>query len=140
MDPISITASITELLIAAAKVSTVLHAAISSFSSDLGLMRTVKQEVDAVAMILSQLQPFILGSTSRQSGRCTLIEVDQVLLILTRCVCTFSKLEREVDGMRDISGIQACIRLSRRRAVISEILQCLQGDKSSLNLILTIWL
>src|SRR5437762_13983446 len=58
MDPISVAASITGLLAVAAKLSSVFQGFVSSTNEAPSLARGVRDVIDDVALVLSQLQPF----------------------------------------------------------------------------------
>ena len=140
MDPISVSASILGLLGAAAKVSEVLSSFISGIRNAPGLAQRVLTEVEDLRVCLQRLQEYVLpeGPTPNRS-RTAMIMVDQLRVILTHCVMTFSQLEDALEGYKPRNSMPLGNRLKwiAKESSISKLLQRLQSSKLSLNLVLT---
>jgi hypothetical protein len=140
MDPISVAASVVGLLTAAAKISSTMQELVSSVTHASSLSRRVQHEVRDVTAVVAQLQPFVLGSVLPEPSRESMIDVNQVLMILTGTVCTFSELEKEVDGLMSDEGMGVLdrARWAWKEPTVIQLCQRLQDHKSSLSLMLTI--
>lgn len=138
MDPLSVAASITGLLTAGAQVASLLQ----GFLDAPNIAQTVVVEINYFIVVLSQLQPFVTGSSTAHQSRKSMIEVQQIQLILTGCVLTFSELQALVDGLSPASagsiGIRGRVRWAWAESSIAQLLQRLRDHKSSLALILTV--
>lgn len=139
MDPISIAAAVVGLLTAAANVSKTLTVIVHSMSSAAKLAQNVLLEVSDISTCLTQLQAFLAGGKVGSRSRATLILVEQVMVLLTSSMKTFSELEEIVESLEpDKSmGLVTKVRWSRKEAAILKLLVRLQESKSSLNLMLT---
>ncbi|MCJ1271738.1 hypothetical protein MMC22_011643 [Lobaria immixta] len=139
MDPVSITTAVVGLLTAAAKVSTTLTAILQRTSNAPKFAQNVLLEVSDISACLTQLRAFLDGARVESRSRATLILVDQVIVLLTTSMITFSELEKIVESLEpDKSmGLVSKLRWSRKESAISSLLLRLQASKSSLNLMLT---
>ncbi|KAL8860937.1 MAG: hypothetical protein Q9178_002692 [Gyalolechia marmorata] len=140
MDPISVTASIVALLGASAKISELLTHFIQSVKDAPKLALRTLTEVEDLTICFRQLQLFVHseGARSRRSHS-AMVTVDQLVVVLTHSVMTFSELEAVVEKLRPrttsmINGIFKWIANENR---ISQLLQRLQASKTSLTLLLT---
>lgn len=140
MDPLSVAASIAGLLIAGVEVSAAAERYLSAGSPS--VVQSIKSEIHDFTAVLSQIQPLLLGPTFPSTARSSMIDVDQVLITLTGCVCTFSELEKEVNatglGLKGKVGIRTRIKLAGASSTIAQLIQQLQNHKSSLLLMLSI--
>lgn len=139
MDPISVSASILGLLGAAAKVSEILTSLIHGVKDAPKLARCVVAEVEDLKLCLHRMQDLVLSRTSSSTSRKSLIMVDQLCIVLTHTVMTFSELEDALEGLKPRSSMLFGSRLKwiAKEPTISRLLQRLQSSKLSLNLILT---
>ncbi|KAL8935299.1 MAG: hypothetical protein Q9216_005498 [Gyalolechia sp. 2 TL-2023] len=139
MDPISVSASILGILGAAAKVSEVLTSFIHGVKDAPRLARNVIAEVEDLSLCLQRLQDLILSERSTATPRKSMIMVDQLCVVLTHTVMTFSELEDTLEGLKPRSSLLFSNRLKwiAKEPTISKLLQRLQSSKLSLNLVLT---
>ncbi|KAI9767951.1 MAG: hypothetical protein M1839_004303 [Geoglossum umbratile] len=139
MDPISVAASVVGLLTAATKISSTMQGLVSATETS-GLSQRVQHEIRDITAVVAQLQAFILGNFSPEPSRESMIDVHQVLVTLTGTVCTFSELEKEVDGLKNDTDMRILDRAKWlwKEQNITRLCQRLQDHKSSLSLMLTI--
>ena len=137
MDPLSVSASIIGVLVAAAKVSSVLITFAQNTKAAPKLAQTVLSDINGLSTVLSHLQTYLLGNTTPLKSRASLILVEQVIVTLTECVITFSELEDVLGTSKDM-GVLDRIKWAMKESKISDIQRRLQSDKSSLTLMLTI--
>jgi hypothetical protein len=90
MDPLSVTASITGIITAAAQVSTILGQI-----KDAPIVSSILTEVDHIKLVFHALQNFLDGASASTvtGGRAALIQLEDLAVILTRTVLVFSELE-----------------------------------------------
>ncbi|KAL9611096.1 MAG: hypothetical protein Q9167_004229 [Letrouitia subvulpina] len=100
MDPLSISASITGLCIAAAQVSYLLRDFIGNAKQAPSTARHTLMEVTGISMCLSQLDSFLSGRQEAARSRRSMIMVEQVIIILTNCVSIFSELEQVLETLK----------------------------------------
>ncbi|KAL8709060.1 MAG: hypothetical protein Q9225_007504 [Loekoesia sp. 1 TL-2023] len=139
MDPISVSASVLGLLGAAAKVTEVLTNYVHGVKDAPRLARRVITEVEDLKLCLQRLQEFVVSDRSASRSRKAMIMVDQLCVVLTSCVMTFSELEYALEGLKPRNSMPLGNRLRwiAKEQTISRLLQRLQSSKLSLNLILT---
>ncbi|KAI4236444.1 MAG: hypothetical protein L6R40_006154 [Gallowayella cf. fulva] len=139
MDPISVTASILGLLGAAAKISQVLTSFITGVKDAPRLAQRTLTEVEDLRVCFGQLQDFIASEGVKDRSRTAMIMVDQLVIILTHSVMTFSELETAVEGLKPRSSfiINSRFKWFAKEHTITLLLQRLQASKTSLNLLLT---
>ncbi|KAL9601093.1 MAG: hypothetical protein Q9179_002981 [Wetmoreana sp. 5 TL-2023] len=139
MDPISVAASILGLLGAAAKVSEVLSDFVKGVKDAPRLAHRVSTEVEDLTLCFRRLQTLITSEGLGRRSRAAMITIDQLLIVLTHCVVTFSELEAVLDGLKTRNPIfvSARLRWVAKEQTISRLLQRLQSSKASLNLVLT---
>lgn len=136
MDPISVAAAVVGLLTTAAQVSTTLTAILHRTSNAPKLAQNVLLEVSDISTCLTQLHAFLVGARVGSRSRATLILVDQIIVLLTTSMMTFSELEEIVESLKPDKpmGLVSKLRWSRKESAISSLLLRLQASKSSLNL------
>lgn len=139
MDPISVSASILGLLGAAANVTAVLTNFARGVKDAPRLARRVITEVEDLKLCLQRLQEFVVSDRSTSRSRKAMIMVDQLCVVLTSCVMTFSELEDALEGLKPRNSMLLGNRLRwiAKEQTISRLLQRLQSSKLSLNLVLT---
>lgn len=144
MDPLSIAASIAGLLSAAGQVAKVLGPYVSAAKETPQITSRVHAEVQSAAVILSALKNITKDLASVSSQRAGLIQVDQVITVLTDGVLLFSELEaalrslpsQELEGSR--LPLRARLLWARKESAFVGLLTRLQGFKSSISLVLMI--
>ena len=101
MDPLSVAASVTGTLGAAAKSASVLKSFIQNTKSAPKSAQRALTEVTGTSAILTELQAFVVGSVGVSRARGTLILVEQVLVTLTQCVITILRARGSTSKLRD---------------------------------------
>ncbi|KAL8799574.1 MAG: hypothetical protein Q9182_005785 [Xanthomendoza sp. 2 TL-2023] len=141
MDPISVSASILGLLGASAKVSEVLTSFVKGMKDAPRLAQRTLTEVEDLKLCFHQLQDWVNleGSKTKTRTRAAMIMVDQLVVILTHSILTFSELENAVAGLKPRSSFMMNSRFKwmAKEHTISLLLQRLQTSKASLNLLMT---
>ena len=138
-DPLSITAGVVAILSAAAQISSLVIDFSRTVESAPSQAQVVITEVNDISGILPQLRSFLTGNVSIERSRAAILQVDQVVSIVSSCLLTFSELERLIDGFRG-GRVGAINRLhwARNESKIQDLVQRMQTHKASLSLILTI--
>lgn len=141
MDPLSVAASITGLLAAAAKITSVVTSFIEKERDAPASAHSVLTEVSDLSLCLAQLAPFIRGTKTAERSRRDAISVEQVVIISTSLVMSVSELEKLLNSFKlDLPmSTMAKIHWARNSEKFNKILTRIQASKSSLNLILTIF-
>lgn len=134
MDPLSVAASVTGLLLAGAKIAALLRTLVDAPS----VIEMVGVEINHFVVVLAQLQQLMMGSSSADPSRTSMIEVQQVQLILTACVVTFSELQSVIDNLGQRSSLRARVRWVFAESSIRELVQRVRDHKNSLTLLLTV--
>ncbi|KAL8847466.1 MAG: hypothetical protein Q9221_007492 [Calogaya cf. arnoldii] len=138
-DPLSIAAGVIGILTAAAQVSSLLIDFTKNSKDAPQTARTVLTEVNEISGTLSHLQSFLLGNETLDRSRTQLLQVDQVITVVSGCVLTFSELEKLFDTLKtDDMGIRDCVRWAKKEKTIGGLVQRLQNHKASLSLVLHI--
>ncbi|KAK0647157.1 hypothetical protein B0T16DRAFT_414757 [Cercophora newfieldiana] len=144
-DPLSVAASIAGLLSAAASISKLLGPYVNAARDTPQIAYHVNDEVQAASIILSALQSLAQNMASVSAQRAALVEVDQVVAVLTNGVLIFSDLEASVSTLPlpDSSSItrlalRSRFQWARKETEFTTLLSRLQSFKSSISLILGI--
>lgn len=139
MDPLSVAASVTGLIKAGALITSLVQRLLDAPS----IAQSVEAEINHFVVVLSQLQPFLSGainSIARQS-RASLIDVQQIQIILTGSVLTVSELQAAVSAICQGSakiGLRDRVKWLLAESTITQLIQRVRDHKSSLTLILTL--
>lgn len=90
--------------------------------------------------IFCSLQSFLSGDRQSMGAREALITVNDLVVTLTGCVCTFSELQTEIKDLKSGSGMSVLDRAkwATKQSVIFSLFDRLQQHKSSLTLMLTV--
>lgn len=138
-DPLSVAASITGLIMAGIQITSTVGRFISNTTGAPVLAQTVSSEVHDFVRVLSSLQHIVLGSLGNMA-RTSMIDVDELVITITACICTLSDLEKEVDCLAviDNMSIRARLKWAWAASTISGLIERVQHHKLSLNLMLTI--
>ena len=139
MDPLSVSASIAGLIMAAMQVSKLLYTLAKSADGSPSSAQRVLAEVNDIRVCLEQLQSLVLGKEDRLRSRKSLVMVEQLIVVLTNCVSIFSELEQTLEMVKTDQPMRVIDRLKwiSKESVITRILLRLQTSKSSLNLMIT---
>ena len=138
-DPLSIAAGVVCILTAAAQMSTLLIKLAKATKAADEQARIIITEVNDTSGILTHLQSFLLGIEFADRSRTSLLQVDQVVTIVTGCVLTFSELEKLLDELKveSLDVLDRC-KWARKETTIAGLIQRLQNHKASLSLMLNI--
>jgi hypothetical protein len=139
MDPLSVTASIVGLLGAAGKVIEILGPILGAIKDIKKVASTVYSELVNLKIILSALQKWLDDLNYAPRARMALIQIDQLVAVLTDGVILLSELEAIVQPLGEFRDVIRCrIQWSRREAGLQANLSRLQIFKSSISLMLNI--
>src|SRR5271154_312888 len=140
MDPLSILASVTGLLMAAGTVTSTLYTIRSTASNARQSIDQVISEVNALQISLSAMQSFLLGLSSAPRQRVGLIQLDHLCATLMEAVLTFSELEEFVSPFATKSDLSRAqyVKWAWKEEKVLPILQRLERHKSSFSMILHI--
>lgn len=138
MDPLSVAASVTGLMMAGTQITALLQRLLDAPS----IAQAVEVEISHFVAVLSQLQPFVTGVSSAHQSRTSMVDVQQIQLILTGSVFTISELQAVVgticQGSAGGIGFRDRVKWLWAESNITQLLQRLRDHKSSLTLILTL--
>lgn len=100
-------------------------------------------ETSHFVVVLSQLQPFLTGQrhTIAHPSRASLVEVQQIQIILTGSVLTLSELQAAVGAIchgSTIISLRDRMKWMRAESNIAGLIQRVRDHKSSLTLLLTL--
>ncbi|KAL8829490.1 MAG: hypothetical protein Q9191_001984 [Dirinaria sp. TL-2023a] len=139
-DPLSVAAGVIGIVTAAVQVSKVLIDFTNGMHDAPRQATVVLEKVNSIHIIMSQLQPFVLGLATPDQSRSCLIQVDAVIAILTGCVATFSELEQVLDGLRaeGLATFLDKIKWTKKESTIASLIMRLETHESSLSLMLNI--
>ncbi|GAB1314697.1 Rho guanyl-nucleotide exchange factor activity [Madurella fahalii] len=143
MDPLSVAASVAGLLTAAASISKALAPYVAAARGTPQIALQVKAEIQEASIFLATPQSLTSDIASVPTQQTALIQVDQLVAILTNGVFVFSDLEECVGTLPqpDASPMPALrhrLQWLRKENDLRSILARLQGFKSSVSLILAI--
>jgi len=96
-DLISIKMAVVGLLQVSSQMSTLLSIFINAVRDAPKQAKLVLTEVDETRAVLSHLQTFLLRMETVDLFRRTLVQIDEMVAILSGCVATFSELEATLD-------------------------------------------
>jgi len=144
MDPLSVTASVVGLLAAGTKVAGLLQSVRSSYQGSQSLATTALQEIKHLTAIFNQIQRYIEGQAAISRDRADLIQLNDLVAILTDCVMTYSELASILEGLNigresnvgETFRTRDRLKLVREEQSIQSLIQRLQNQKGSLQLIL----
>ncbi|KAI4255859.1 MAG: hypothetical protein L6R42_006533 [Xanthoria sp. 1 TBL-2021] len=143
-EALSLAAGVIGVLTAAGQISSLLLQFTKSSKDAPQIACAVLSEVDDIRGVLLHLQSFLLSDESSDQSRTQLLQVDQVVAIMTGCVNTFSELEQLLDRLTvtgwEAKGMNILDRAkwARKEKAISNLMQRLQNHKASLSLILNV--
>jgi hypothetical protein len=139
MDPLTLTTAVVSLLASSAKVIAALSSFVSNVSDVSTLITRLRSEAEALRGIMCQLQSLILGKTTQpRKNRSSMISLEQLVTILTACMCTFSRLEQHLCDNEEALSAWARVKWAWKTPALKQLLEDLQQHKASLNLLLGI--
>ncbi|KAK4160643.1 hypothetical protein QBC43DRAFT_303568 [Cladorrhinum sp. PSN259] len=145
MDPLSVASSIAGLVSAAAMVNTALAPYMQAVRDTPKIAFQVYSETQSTTIILGALQSLTTNLASIPRQRAALIQLDQVVAVLTDGVLIFSDLEACVGDLPaaepgSITRLALRSRLgwARKESALTALLTRLEAFKSSMSLILSI--
>jgi len=144
-DPLSVAASIAGLLSAGAAIAKALGPYVSAARETPQVAFHVHSEVQAATIILSALRSLAQNMASVSRKRAAMIELEQVIVVLTDGVFIFSDLEAAIKTL-PVPASSSVTRMALRSRVqwawkeipLNSLLSRLQSFKSSISLILGI--
>ena len=141
MDPLSVTASITGIIVVATKLCDGITTLIKKERNAPPSMSALRHEVSDLSVCLVQIQPFIQNDQSTPRSRRAAITVELVIVITTSCVVNLAKLEEILDSFRIDQPLATFDRMRwiKREPEINELMARVQASKVSLILILIIF-
>ena len=141
MDPLSVIASVTGILVAAAHVTIMVNNFIEKERDAPDSLRKVSAEVADLSNCLTHLAPFLQDIENVATERKAAISVEHIVAINTSCVLTLSELEKVLDSFHldRPMATRTRLRWARHQKKIENILVRVRASKSSLNLILTMF-
>jgi hypothetical protein len=136
MDQLQVTSSVTGIIAAATQVSNLLGQIKDAPAS----ITVVLTEVDHIKIIFLSLQKFLDRATRLSGGRAALIQLEDVMVVLTQTVLVFSELESLVKPVLNGKKTSYPARLMRTRIQGGAVglVNQLQRHKISLTLLLQI--
>jgi hypothetical protein len=139
-DPISLVTGVAGLIKASCDINKLLTNIIGSMKDAPAQAAVAMTDMNETRTILSQLQKFILRFEKADKLRMALIQVDQLIDVISDCVATFSEFEAMLEN---IAGRSMTLVGRAKWAVwdeekISGLVARLQRHKSSLSLLVII--
>ncbi|KAE9364169.1 hypothetical protein N431DRAFT_519382 [Stipitochalara longipes BDJ] len=108
MEPLNITSSIAGIITAASQVSDLLGQIKDAPKS----ITAVAAELDHIQLIFRALQKFLDSNTRVSGERATLIQLEDVVVILTQTVLVFSELESLISPIANGNKTTYLVRLT----------------------------
>lgn len=134
-DPLSITASIAGIITAAVKITVVL----SDLSDAPNHITDLSAEINNIRLVFRALQRLLDRPRSLSSQRATLIQLEDILVILTQTVLVFSELETIVTPLTARRRLPwRKLSWSWQKSPTMRLVNQLQRHKASLTLVLQI--
>jgi cell division control protein 24 len=152
-DPLSIAASVAGLITISAQIVGMAKDLFDKVKDAPETMMRVREEVESMQSILSQVQLLLNGAGSQPNhGNLTMISIHNLMTTLTGCVIVYSRLETKVNEVCGFNDPTTASATWKRAGVIADrvkwglwrheealsIIEDLQRQKLCLNLMLTI--
>jgi cell division control protein 24 len=144
MDPLSIAASISGILMATKEIGKLLRPYVSAVKDTPQIAAEVHAEVQATGTIIEALQKLTVNFSSFSQKYAVLIPFEDVIAVLGEGVCLFSDLNAALSSLSPADSAGAAARLrnrmqwARKDSTLAALLTRLQRFKLSTSLILTI--
>jgi len=152
-DPLSIVASVAGLITISAQIVLMVKELFAKVKNAPDTILRVREEVESMQPSFHQVQLLLNGAGSQPDhSNLTMISVHNLMATLTGCVIVYTKLERKVNEVCGFNDPTTASATWKRVGVISDrikwglwrheevlsIIEDLQRQKMSLNLMLTI--
>lgn len=137
MDPLSATASVAGLIVAAGKIYSLLDF-ISSVTNSPTTISDAKNEVKHAQSALSSLKRYLDNIASLNPTRTAMIQVDDLRVTLSDAMMAFSDFETFLLTVNHIARVKAFITWPKYAKEIEEHMAKMQRYKTSLALMLNI--
>lgn len=140
MDPLSIAGAIVGIVASASKMIPMLTSFVNNVKDAPKLAREVLAELLEITAFVRSLQMFINKTPDSERQNEYLIQIDDLVLIMTGCVLTYSELEQTMDSL----GLESDTKKFNRtkwmwhQSSIQRILGRLQSYKRTLSVMLEI--
>ena len=139
MEPLSVTASVAGILKAAVEVVKLINTVKGAPDS----ARSIMVEVTHIKIVVSALQKFIDRRTRLDAQRAALIQLEDVVAILTQTVLVFSELEVIMKSLSSrggagLSSLRGRVVWTWQQTAALRLTSQLQQHKTSLSLVLQI--
>ena len=152
VDPLSIAASVAGLITISAQIVGMAKDLFGKVKDAPETMMRVREEVESMQPIFSQVQLLLNGGSQPNHGNLTMISIHNLMTTLTGCVIVYSRLEKKVNEVCGFSNPTTASEVWKMAGVIADrvkwgswrheevlcIIEDLQRQKLSLNLMLTI--
>ena len=139
MEPLSLIASVTGLLIASTKVLSVLSDFVSRERDAPTTARSIVTEVLHLRLYITHLSPYLEETEMVPASRRAMIPVEPVVIISTSCVTLLSDLENTLNSFKldQARTRMNKMRWARQEPKIMNLVSQLREARSFLSLILT---
>ena len=137
MDPLSISASVAGLVAVAANICSTLATISSQKREAPRLIESVRLAVIDVRAAVRSLENLLSDLVHAQTRRLDLIQLEQLVVVLTEAVLTFSELETIITPFAT-SQIWDRLEWVQKESTVSRIFERLQRHTSAFSLILKI--
>jgi hypothetical protein len=137
MDPLSIGSAVVGLIAAAARMSPMIYHFITHAHDAPKTALQIHDEMTSITAALERLQTYIMGASTTNAGRRSLLSLRNIVATLTACVTTYSDLEKVVDCCIQDGKVKR-VKWLISEGEIGELPQRVQAHKLSLTLMLTI--
>lgn len=135
-EPLTIAAAIVGMAMAADRISSLLGGFTKRVIAAHQQAEIILSEVNDFRQILSQLEPIFRGKETPDRSRASLLRVEEMIIIISNSVLTFSELDQLLDSFRTENfDILDRLRWVRREAAIMDLTQRLQHHKGLLSLV-----
>jgi hypothetical protein len=138
MDPLSVTASIAGLLMAAGKICSLL-VVVSSVRNAPSAIRDARLEVKHAEIALRSLQQYLECLDLINQERKALIQIDELRVTLTDAMLAFSDFEALLQTLSNLAKGRAAISWPRYSKQIDDHVARIQRYKASLTLMLNVF-
>ena len=139
MDPLSVIASITGMLTAAAKISSTASSLIAAWKDAPTSLSGIVAEASALIACLTQLMPFLRGIERAPESRTKAISIKQIVILVSSCVLAISELQKTLDALKPDKTLSRRVKLrwASHEKKLNNLRFRVQFSTTSLNLVLT---
>lgn len=102
------------------------------------LMQDMSSEVSDIRMSLDQLQALVFGPGPRMRSRAPLLTNENIVVILTIAVLTFSEREKVIEKLKKGLQVVTRVRLALKEPSISKLRLRPRSSRESLSFMLAI--